>query len=146
MEKQASAALGEQVVAGALVSSAGTGKAMGLRSFGAQLGGAIGSGIAQAAGGPPKVTSPGGYQGVMYMAVGPTKVGFFGTKQGLIGRSLKDLLLTVSRGSITTFEMHGGALTCPLAVALDDGTVFALEVPRAEKGKTEKIGALLTGR
>ena len=41
------------------------------------------------------------------------------------------------------FELGGGALTAPLVVGLADGSEFELEVPRAHKGKVEKLRAAL---
>jgi hypothetical protein len=150
VEKQAGEQLGETVVAGSLISTSGTGKAMGMNQLGSQLAGVVGAAagaaVSMAGSRTQTITTPGGYQGLMYLAVGATNVGFFKVKQGFVGPSLKELLLVVPRASIEQFEMSGGKLTCPLTVALSDGTVFPLEVPRAYKGKVEKIGEMLRAR
>jgi hypothetical protein len=147
VEKQAAEQLGEAIIAGSIISTSGTGRAMAMNVAGAYLGGAIGSGIASAVNGATaskrEITTPAGYEGLLYIGVGSTKVGFFRVQKGLMGPGLKELLLTTPRESIASFELGGGMVTCPLKIGLSDGTLFALEVPRAHKGKAEKVGALL---
>lgn len=154
MEKKAAERLGEIILAGSIISTSGTGRSIGTSVLGAQLGGAIGAAAAGAIGAaaagavgmagsqPGCVPSLGDYRGLLYVGVGVTRVGFFKVSRGLVGPSLKELVLTVPRDAIATFDLRGGALTCPLSVGLRDGTVLDLEVPRAHKGRVERIAAL----
>lgn len=63
--------------------------------------------------------------------------------RGLIGPSPRELVPTVPRSTIASFDLRGATPTCPLSVSLCDGTVPGIEVPRAYKGRAEKIAALL---
>lgn len=118
MLKEAGQVLGEMVGAGALLQPSGTGSRM-IR------GGAIGL---PTSGGPAvQGTTPGGYRGTLYMAVGITKVGFFATKQALTGPKVGELLLEIPRRSIVSLELGEGRLSSPFTIVLEDGTRFNLE-------------------
>jgi len=138
VDKQAGEQLGEPVVGGCVLQATGTGKRT---VIGGLLGGYAGMEIANrmaAKSGSSEMT-PAGYRGVLYVAVGATKVGFFGTDHGL---KLKELLTVVPRDSVAAFAVGGGMITCPVEIVLADGSHFVLEVQRAQKGKAEKVGAL----
>ena len=148
MEKQAAEKLGEDVVAGSIVQTSGTGRSVmrggALGATGGVLGGIVGGAIAEAVShrvsGSTKALL--GYEGLLYLAVGPTKVGFFRLKQGLLKSSVGETLGILRREAITAMTVGGGMVTAPVMIALNDGTTIALKVPRIHKGKVEKVAAL----
>jgi hypothetical protein len=136
MESQASEKLNEAVTMTAVVSSKGTGKKTMLT---AGVGGVAGQLLGEKLGNKNVPTSPGGIAGYMVMALSDASLAFFKMKRGLLKNSAGDLLVSVPRGSVSAFTFGGGALTSGLNIELNDGTVWALEVPRAGKGKAERI-------
>lgn len=143
MEQQAAEKLGEQVSVVATVSTKGTGKKIMTAGVAQQLGGALGATAAGSIAGKSMPGGPGGHSGYMVLAVGERSLGMFKQKTGLLKPSCGDLLETIPLEQITRFELGGGALTAPLVIGLADGSEFALEVPRAHKGKVEKLKAAL---
>jgi hypothetical protein len=144
MDKVAARLMGEPVIAGAMIATAGTGGKMALGAGAAAVGGIVGSAVVAAAqtalGRDMKEpTTPGSHQGLMYVAVGPTKVAFFSVRRGLLKASIKELLVEVPRDDVAQFEVGGGALTSSLAVVLRDGTNYRLEVARAYRGKAQRV-------
>lgn len=143
MDKKAAELLGEPVVAGGICQSAGVGKAMMTAGMGGAVGGVAGSMIGAAIGSKmqgksSEPTTPGGQTGLMYMAVTPTRVGFFSAKRGLLAPSVKELLVTHGRQEVAGLEI-GGGIAPSVHVSFHDGTVYKLEVPRASKGKIDKV-------
>jgi len=143
MDEQAAAKLGEQVDAGAIISTAGTGKSMMRSGISGAIGGVAGSVATDAlTAGSGNASGILGHAGLMYMAVGPTKVGFFTLKQGLLKSSVGDVLGVLRRDAVASMTIGGGALTSAMMLALTDGTTIALEVARTQKGRAERIAAL----
>ncbi len=152
MEKPAAERLGEPVVCAALLQTAGTGRRVGMQAFAGQAGGVIGSAAAAAVGvlaggatAAASVEALGGYQGLMFTALTPTRLGFFAVKQGLLRPSLKDTLAVIPREQVAALVLGGGALTVEVTLTLTDGTTVPLEAPRAHKGKAERLARTLAG-
>ena len=148
MEEQAAEKLGEPVLAGSIVQTSGAGKAAmrggAVGATAGAIGGIVGGAIADAVSG--RMSGPEkdllGYQGLLYLAVGPTRVGFFRLRQGLLKASVGDVLGILRRDAVTAMTVGGGFATAPVAIVLNDGTTIALEVPRIHKGRAEKVAAL----
>ena len=147
MEQQAAGKLGETVLAGSIVQTAGTARSM-MRDG---IGGAVGGTVAGVVGGmaAEALASHGGggaellgYRGLLYVAVGPTRVGFFRLKQGFLRDSLGDVLGILRRDAVTSVTVGSGKLTAPMTATLNDGTTLQLEVSRVHRGKAEKVAAL----
>jgi hypothetical protein len=139
MEKTAAQLMGEQVIAGAIIASPGTSGRMAVGAAGGVVGSAVAAAAATAMNRGKEPTTPGNHQGLMYVAIGPNKLAFFSVKRGLLKSSIKELLVAVPRSKVAQFEIGGGALTSSLTVALHDGTNYRMEVPRAYKGKVQKV-------
>ena len=149
MEKKAAALLGEDVEAGSIVSTAGTVKSMMKSGMSSSVGGLVGGAIGAAIGGGGAGTAPsgpaldiGGHEGLMYLAVGRTKVALYTIKQGLLGSSPKELLVSVPRASIASVAVGAGSLSSPVTVTLTDGRELAIEVTRINRGKIERVARL----
>jgi hypothetical protein len=85
---------------------------------------------------------PGG-EGVYYVAVGPTKVGFFSIKRGLFKNSLDGLLVEHPRSDVREVEIKKGFM--PVArFVFADGTNYVLMCPRIQHGKLKKVQRLLS--
>jgi hypothetical protein len=141
MVEQTAKVLGEPVELTGIISPKGQGKRM--MTVGV-LGGVAGQLAADKIGNKKAPSLPGGQRsGYMVVALSPTKLAFFKMKRNLIRSSAGDLLEARPRDTVTRFELGGGALTSQLAVEFEDGTNYELEVPRAHKGKAEKIAAAL---
>jgi|SRR5689334_8998760 hypothetical protein len=141
MDQKAMAALGEEVLVQAVVQTTGTGRAM----MGGAVGGLIGA-VASTALDRGNHSDLLGHKGRMFMLLGPTKLGFFNFKSGLLRASVGDPIGILRRDAITSIELGGGVLTTAFTVHLDDGTSLGLEAPRAEKGKVEKVAAAIPTR
>jgi hypothetical protein len=74
--------------------------------------------------------APGDHKGIHYVAVGPTRVGFFSMKRGLFKPSLDRLLVECSRSDVQAVEIKGGMMPAAHFV-LRDGTNYALMCPRS---------------
>jgi hypothetical protein len=61
----------------------------------------------------------------------------------MLKNSVGRLLVAHPRASVRKFTVGGGTLTSEVEVELDDGTNYALEVPRAQKGGAEKLAKAL---
>jgi hypothetical protein len=79
------------------------------------------------------------HKGYMILAAGPTKIGFFVMKRGLISNGIGNLLAEHPREDIAKLEVGSGLATAGVALEFKDGSSYALEVPRASKGKLEKL-------
>jgi len=143
MEQQAAEKLGEQVRMVATVSTKGTGKKIITAGVAGQIGGAIGMAAAGSAMNKRTPGGPSGYTGYMVLALGEQSFGMLKQKTGLLKPSCGDLLEKLPLADVRKFEIGSGTLTVPLTLGLADGSEFELEVPRAHKGKVEKLKAAL---
>ncbi len=139
MEQQAGEKLGEAVSVVATVSTKGTGKKTMLT---AGIGGVVGAAAANAMA-ARGTSSLSDYKGYLVLRLGEKNLGVFKQKTGLLKPSCGDLLETIPLEQISTFEVAGGALTVPLTIGLTDGSELQFEVPRAHKGKVEKLKSAL---
>jgi hypothetical protein len=146
MDSKAMAALGEEVLVQAVVQTVGTGRSMMTAGIGAGVGGVVGSIAGEALGGRGKHGDLLGHKGRMFLLLGPTRLGFFTFKSGLLKASVGDPIGILRRDAVTSVELGSGMLTTAFTVHLDDGTALALEAPRAEKGKIEKVAAAIGTR
>lgn len=147
MEKKAAALLGDDVEAGSIVSTTGTVKSIMKGSISGSVGGIVGGAIGGAA--VEALTDRGrpaldfeGHQGLMYLAIGRTKVALFTIKQGMLGSSPQKLLVSLPRESVASVELGSGSLSSPVTVTLTDGSRVAMEVTRLNRGKVERIAKL----
>jgi hypothetical protein len=145
MDQKAMAALGEEVLVQAIVQTTGTGRSMMTAGMGGAVGGIVGA-AASTALDRGKHGDLLGHKGRMFMLLGPTKLGFFTFKQGLLKASVGDSIGVLRRDAVTSIEFGGGMLTTAFTVHIDDGTALVLEAPRAEKGKVEKVAAAIGTR
>lgn len=139
MEQQAAEKLGEPVQLVATISSKGTAKSIMTAGVARSLGGAIGAATAGTLANRGGVDTIAGNKGYMVLALTDSNLAVFKQKSGLLKPSCGDLLGSLSREAITSFDLGGGTLTSPLKVTLANGTELDFEVPRAHKGKVEKI-------
>ncbi len=139
MEQQAAEKLGEPVELVATVSSKGTAKSIMTAGVARQLGGAIGAAAAGTLANRGNIDTIAGNKGYMVLALTGSSLAVFKQKSGLLKPSCGDHLGSLPRESVRSFELGGGALTAPLKIALEDGTELEFEVPRAHRGKVEKI-------
>jgi hypothetical protein len=137
MDKKASEIMGETVIAGAALEAKGSIK----RMLGGALGGMVGEALASIDLKPAAV--PGDHQGIHYVAVGPTQVGFFSMKQGLFKPSLDELLVQHPRSDVQAVEIESGAMPA-VHFVFRDGTNYVLLCPRINLGKLKKVQELLT--
>jgi hypothetical protein len=148
MEKDAAAAMNEDVSLCAVVASRGTGGRVAAATMASQalnIGGAVGSaaaamGASAAASKGATAFEPGSYHGYMVLAAGKTKLGFFAMKRGLLGNSVGALLGERGREEVSRFAVDGkGIATSAVDIEFKDGSSYALEVPRASKGNAQKL-------
>jgi hypothetical protein len=136
MDKKASELMGEPVIAGATLEA----KKSIIKSVASGLGGIAGEVLADIVVKP--ASAPGDYEGIHYVAVGPTKVGFFSMKQGLFKPSLDELLVEHSRSDVQVVEIKGGMMPA-VHFVFRDGTHYVLMCPRINLGKLKKVRELL---
>ena len=132
MNKKASEILGEPVLAGATLEAKRSIK----RMIGSAIGGALGEALAGIELKPAAV--PGDHQGIHYVAVGPTKVGFFSMKPGLFKPSIDELLVQYPRSDLQTVEIKRGAMPA-VHFVFRDGANYLLMCPRIHLGKLKKV-------
>jgi hypothetical protein len=132
MNKKASEIMGEPVVAGVALDAQEAIKGM--------VGGIVG-GILTGVDLKP-ASLPGDHEGIHYVAVGSTKVGFFSVKRGLFKNSLDNLLVQHSRSDVQTVEIESGIMPAAHFV-FRDGTHYVLMCPRIQLGKLKKVQELL---
>ena len=132
MDKKASEIMGETVIAGVTLEAQEAIKSM--------VGGVVG-GILTGVDLKP-ASLPGDHEGIHYVAVGPTKVGFFSIKRGLFKNSLDELLVQHSRSDLQAVEIKSGIMPAAHFV-FRDGTHYALTCPRISLGKLKKVRDLL---
>lgn len=145
MESKVAAKAGEPVSVAVVVSSRGTGKKMMLTAGGAGVAGVAGQVAAESVLNRKGPGTPGDRRGHMVMAITPTRLVFYTMKHGLLTNSPGDFLAEHPRDSLASFEVGSGKLTAELSIEFQDGTVYALEVPKVGKGKAERISKELTG-
>ena len=143
MEQQAAEKLGEAVSIVATASTKGTGKKIMTMGAAGALGGALGAAAASTMGSRSAGEGLASHKGYIVLAVGETHLGILKQKTGLLKPSCGELLERLPLDQLAKFELGGGALTSPLVLGLKDGTELELEVPRAQKGKVEKLKAAL---
>lgn len=130
--------LGEEVQISAIVASRGT-AAKAVSGTGGLVGAVVGSALA---GNQKGLPTPGGRKGLMFLALGPTKLAFFTAKQGLLKVSPKELIVAHPRADVTALEMEGG-FAPKFSISFADGTQYELEVGRAAVKKLKQIKAAL---
>jgi hypothetical protein len=136
MDKKASEIMGESVIAGVPLEAK---KAL-IKSVAFGLGGLVGEALANVA--VKDASLPGDHEGIFYVAVGPTNVGFFSIKRGLFKNSLDQLLVQHPRSDLQVMEIESGAMPTAHFV-FQDGTHYALMCPRINLGKLKKVRELL---
>ena len=133
MDKQASEIMEEAIAAGVqLEAQALVKNAMGGGILGSLAGNAL-------AGVDVKDASlPGDHKGIIYMAVGASKVGFFSVKQGLFKNSLNEKLAEFPRGDVKAVEIEKGMM--PTAhIVFQDGTHYALKCAKVNVKNLNKV-------
>ncbi len=136
--KKASEALGEPVVAGASLESR---KSL-IKNVAFGLAGIVGEALADVAMKDPSL--PGGHEGLHYVAVGETKVGFFSMKPGFFRPSVDKLLVEHPRGDVRVVEIEKGLMPT-VHFVFQDGTHYVLKCPRAYLGKMKEVREVLVG-
>jgi hypothetical protein len=132
MDKKASEIMGEPVFAGVTLEAR--------ESIKGVVGGVVGELLADVDLKPASV--PGDHDGIHYVAVGPTKVGFFSMKRGLFKPSLDELLVQHPRTDVQAVEIKSGMMPA-VHFVFRDGTHYALMCPRIHLGKLKKVQELL---
>jgi len=128
MGKKASEILGEPVIAGVQLEAKAS-----IRNV---VGGTVGEAMTGFDLKP--TTNPGGHNGIHYVAVGPTKVGFFSMKRGIFKPSLGELLAEHARSDVKAVEIESGMM--PKAhFVFRDGTNYVLMCARINRGKLKKV-------
>jgi hypothetical protein len=129
MNKKASEIMGEAVIAGVALEAREAIKDM--------VGGVVGEVLV--AGVDVKAASvPGDHEGLHYVAVGPTKVGFFSMKRGLFKPSLDKLLVEHSRSDLQAVEVKRGVMPA-VHFVLRDGTNYVLVCARINLSKLKRV-------
>ena len=133
MDKQASeimeeaVAVGVQLEAQALVKSAMGGGILGSLAGNALAGVEI-----------KDASLPGDHKGIIFMAVGASKVGFFSVKQGLFKNSLNEKLAEFPRGDVKAVEIEKGMM--PTAhIVFRDGTHYSLKCAKVNVKNLNKV-------
>ena len=135
MNKKASELMGEPVIAGVTLEAQEAIKSM--------VGGVIGDVLTGIDLKPASL--PGDHTGIFYVAVGPTKVGFFSMKRGLFKPSLDKLLVQHSRSEVQTVEIKSGIMPT-VHFVFQDGTNYVLMCPRISLGKLKKVQEMLAAQ
>lgn len=132
MDKKASEIMGEAVIAGVTLEAQEAVKSV--------VGGVAGELLAGVD--VKQASLPGDHEGIHYVAVGPTKVGFFSMKRGLFKPSLDTLLVEHSRSDVQAVEIKKGMMPA-VHFVFRDSTHYALMCPRINLGKLKKVRELL---
>ncbi|MBN1886690.1 MAG: hypothetical protein JW850_01820 [Thermoflexales bacterium] len=135
MDKKASELMGESVIAGVTLEAQ--------EAIKGAVGGVVGTILTGVDLKPASI--PGDHTGILYVAVGPTKVGFFSIKRGLFKNSLDSLLIEHARSDVQTVEIKSGIMPAAHFV-LQDGTHYVLMCPRIHLGKLKKVQELLVAQ
>ena len=112
---------------------------------GAVGGGLLGelAGKVVSGGGLKAATVPGNHKGVVYVAAGTEKVGFFSIKQGLIKTKVGELLVDHPRSDLVGIEIDKGVMPTAHFV-FEDGTHYVLKCARADLKNLKKVQTALT--
>ncbi|MDY7080118.1 MAG: hypothetical protein SXV54_24825 [Chloroflexota bacterium] len=144
MDKKASEIMGETVIAGVTLEAEGavlkSVASAGLGGVAGAVGRVVGEKLADVA--LKSASLPGDHEGIHYVAVGPTKVGFFSVKRGLFKNSLDELLVQHSRSDVQTVEIESGVMPTAHFV-FRDGTHYVLKCARINLGKLKEAQELL---
>jgi hypothetical protein len=133
MDKVASEIMQEPVLVEVTVSSRGEAAKMVARE------GLVGSLVAGSMTGKQgQATTPGGVQGVMFLALGPTKLAFFTLKRGFFKNSAGQLIVEHPRADVTALDIEGG-FPPNFSIKFADGTHYALEVGKMFLKHVKKI-------
>jgi hypothetical protein len=144
MDKKAAEHLAEPIHAEALVATRGTGKRMASAGIAHSVAGVAGAMAAEAVATRRTSALPEDYRGYVYVALTGTRLAFFESKQGLLGRKAGNFLGELGRGEVASIEFTSSGLTTSnLDITTSSGDVYELEVPRAQKGKIDKLRAAL---
>ncbi len=138
MDKKASEIIGESVIVGVRLEAAELVK-------GAMVDGVLGWAAGEILTGDVDLepaSVPGDHQGIHYVVVGPTNVGFFSMKQGFFKNSLDELLAQRPRSDVQTVEIESGLMPTAHFV-FRDGTHYALKCAKINLGKLKKVQELL---
>jgi hypothetical protein len=136
MDKKASELMGEDVIVGATLEA----KKAVIKSMAFGLAGLVGEALADVA--VKDASLPDDREGIFYVAVGPTKVGFFSIKRGLFKNSVDELLVQYPRSDVQAMEIESGAMPSAHFV-FQDGTHYVLACPRIHLGKLKQVRELL---
>jgi hypothetical protein len=139
MNKKASELMDEPVSAGVTLEAKGSIK----RVIGSAIGGAVGEALTGIDLNPAAV--PRDHQGIHYVAIGPTKVGFFSMKRGLFRPSIDELLVQHPRSDVQAVEIKRDAMPA-VHFVFRDGTNYVLMCPRIHLGKLKKVQEILTSQ
>jgi hypothetical protein len=144
----ASSALGGRQIAGTWVNRRGTAKKMVSKVGASELGGVIGSVAADrvtARSSPVLVETP-DFGRDAYLAVGEADVAVVRAKQGLMKLKLTgEVVARAARSDVTTAELGGGTLACPLTITFSDGARWEFDVSRGGKSAADRVVASLGG-
>jgi hypothetical protein len=139
MKKTASQMMNEQVLVGITVSNSGAASKMIRRTAGGAVGGVVGRVVVDALHGEQKGPStPENHSGIMYLALGPSKIAFFSVKRGFFSNSIKDLLVEHPRSDVTALEIEGGVIP-KFSIVFADGTNYAFECGRIFLKDVKKV-------
>ena len=140
--------IGEEILAACAVIPAGLILDTGISAAGAIGGGAgiVGAAERVAERQKDRVT-PGGHNGDIYAAVGPTQLAFFEMKRGLLRKSVGKLLEKTPRKDVASCTFEPSKMGASnLTVELSDGTVFALQVARVNRSKGEALYNVISSK
>ncbi len=142
LDSKAAQVLGADVSHTAVVSPKGQGKRLMTAGAVRQAAGLAGMLAHDAVAAKSRPDAPGGFTGgYIVMALTADSVAFLTMKRGLLRNSVGELLDRVDRAEVSALTFGSGLTTVPLTVSLTDGTVWELEVPRANKRSAEKLVA-----
>ena len=107
---------------------------------GSVLGSLVGRAVAAAE--VKGATSPGGHKGVIYMAVGPTKIAFFAVKVGFLSNRIGKELDQFPRTAVKAVEIQKDFM--PTAhIMLKDGTHYTMKCAEDNVKHLKKAQSLL---
>jgi hypothetical protein len=140
--------IGEEILAACAVIPAGLALDTGIQAAGSVGGGAgiVGAADRVAERRKDRVT-PGGHNGDIYAAVGPTQLAFFEMKRGLLRKSVGKLLEKTSRTDVAACSFEPSKMGASnLSVELSDGTVFALQVARVNRSRGQALYDVISSK
>lgn len=138
MDTKASEFMGESVIAGVSLEDEKALKNAISGTLGKSLGGAVGGMLS---GDLKPASSPGGHKGPLYVAVGPSKVGFFSVKQGFLKPSIKDILAEHPRNDVLAVEIGSGYMPTVFFV-FKDGSNYVFKCAKINVKNLKKVQKL----